>query len=81
MAGAAPALRRPALLLVVLVAWQVFLGAPTVWSRKAVVPTTLHLASGALILATTVVLALRAQRLIGAAPAAARPPLAQPVAP
>jgi cytochrome c oxidase assembly protein subunit 15 len=80
VAGAAPALRRPALLLVVLVAWQVFLGALTVWSRKAVVPTTLHLASGALILATTVVLALRAQRLIGAAPAAARPPLAQPLA-
>jgi heme a synthase len=60
--GAAPALRRPALLLIVLVAWQIFLGALTVWSRKAVIPTTLHLASGALILATTVVLALRMQR-------------------
>ncbi len=72
--GAEPALRRPALLLVALAAFQVFLGALTVWSRRAVVPTTLHLLTGALILVTTVVLALRARRLLApaAAPAAAR---------
>ncbi len=63
-------LRRPALALVALLALQVYLGALTVWSRKAVMPTTLHLLSGALIFATTIVLALRAQRLL--APAAAR---------
>ena len=76
-----PALGRPALLLIVLVAWQIFLGALTVWSRKAVIPTTLHLASGALILATTVVLALRTQRLARPAQrSVARPELTQPAA-
>jgi heme a synthase len=69
--GAGPAMRRPALLLVVLVAWQIYLGAVTVWSAKAVMPTTLHLASGALILATTVVLALRLQRWSASASQAA----------
>lgn len=68
--AAVAALRRPALLLLVLVAFQVFLGALTVWSRKAVVPTTLHLLTGALILVTTLVLALRTRRLL--APALAR---------
>ena len=81
MPAAGPALRRPALLLVVLVAWQIFLGALTVWSLKAVIPTTLHLASGALILATTVVLALRTQRLARPAQrSVARPELTQPAA-
>ena len=65
--GAVAALRRPALLLVVLFAFQVFLGALTVWSRRAVIPTTLHLLTGALILATTVVLALRTRRLLARA--------------
>jgi cytochrome c oxidase assembly protein subunit 15 len=62
--GATAALRRPALLLVVLLAFQVFLGALTVWSRRAVIPTTLHLLTGALILVTTVALALRTRRLL-----------------
>lgn len=57
------ALRRPALLLVALLALQIFLGALTIWSRRAVIPTTLHLLSGALILVTTVVIALRTRRL------------------
>lgn len=61
-------LRRPALALVALLALQVYLGALTVWSRRAIMPTTLHLLSGALIFVTTTVLALRAQRLL--APAA-----------
>ncbi len=68
--GGEAALRRPALLLVVLLALQILLGALTVWSRKAVVPTTLHLLTGASILVTTVVLALRARRLLAGAPAA-----------
>ena len=56
-------LTRPALLLLVLLAWQIFLGAAVIWSRKAVVPTTTHLLSGALLLVTALVLALRARRL------------------
>jgi len=70
--GDKAALRRPALLLVVLVALQILLGALTVWSRKAVFPTTLHLLTGALILVTTVVLALRTRRLLAPERAAAQ---------
>jgi cytochrome c oxidase assembly protein subunit 15 len=62
--GQPPAFRRPALLLVALLALQILLGAMTIWSRRAVVPTTLHLLSGALILVTTVVVALRTRRLL-----------------
>lgn len=56
-------LAAPALLAVVLVALQVSLGALTVWSAKAVLPTTAHVAVGAALLATTFALALRAGRL------------------
>ena len=59
------ALRRPALALLALVAFQIFLGALTIWTRRAVIPTTAHVASGALLLATTVVLTLRAHRALG----------------
>ena len=55
-------LRRPALVALTLVATQVTLGALTIWSRKAVLPTTAHVAVGAAILGTTVLLALRARR-------------------
>lgn len=68
--GDVPLLTRPALILVALLAWQIFLGAAVIWTRKAVVPTTTHLLSGALILATSVGLALRARRQL--APATAR---------
>lgn len=70
--GASEPLRSPALVALALLAAQVFLGALTIWSRRAVVPTTLHVVTGAGILATMVVLALRAQRLVApvAAPAA-----------
>ena len=61
-------LTGPALLLVALLAFQVFLGAAIVWTRKAVMPTTTHVVSGALILATSLVIALRARRLLAAAP-------------
>ncbi len=61
--GASAALRRPALVLVALLAWQIYLGAMIVWTRKAIVPTTTHLLSGALVLATALVIALQARRL------------------
>jgi cytochrome c oxidase assembly protein subunit 15 len=76
--AAEPLLRRPARLLVALVAAQVSLGALTVWSGRAVLPTTLHVAVGAGVLAASVVLALRAWRLLEpAAPALRHPELAR----
>jgi cytochrome c oxidase assembly protein subunit 15 len=62
--GGVPALRRPALALALLLAWQIYLGAAIIWTRRAVVPTTTHVLSGALVLATSLVLALRAGRLL-----------------
>lgn len=56
-------LGRPALGAVVLVAVQVTLGALTVWTQKAVLPTTAHVAIGAALLATTFLVALRAGHL------------------
>ena len=55
---------RPALLLVGLVLLQLTLGALTIWTRRAVLPMTAHVVGGAAILATSVVLMLRATRLI-----------------
>jgi cytochrome c oxidase assembly protein subunit 15 len=80
--GDVGALRRPALLLIALLALQIFLGALTVWSRRAVIPTTLHLLSGALILVTTTIVALRTRRLLApaAAPAPAERALAETAA-
>jgi cytochrome c oxidase assembly protein subunit 15 len=57
-------LLRPAILLAVAVAAQITLGAFTIWTQKAVVITTAHVATGALILGTSLVLALRAYRLL-----------------
>jgi cytochrome c oxidase assembly protein subunit 15 len=59
-------LLRPALLLVGLVLLQLTLGALTIWTRRAVLPMTAHVAVGAAVLATSVVLTLRAARLIAA---------------
>ncbi len=73
--GAEPALTRPALLALVLVTVQVTLGALTIWTQKAVLPTTAHVACGAAILGTLVVLALRSRRA-PAASASVRPILA-----
>ncbi len=70
-------LLRPALIAVWLVLLQVSLGAITIWSRRAVVPTSAHVVTGAAILATAVVLALRAHRLL--APASPRESLALPI--
>jgi cytochrome c oxidase assembly protein subunit 15 len=64
-----PALVRPAVLAAALVTVQLSLGALTIWTRKAVLPTTLHVLVGAALLATMIVLALRAR---SAAPASRR---------
>ena len=55
-------LKIPAGTLVALVALQIALGASIIWSRKAVFPTTAHVAVGAAILATSLVIALRSTR-------------------
>jgi cytochrome c oxidase assembly protein subunit 15 len=60
---------RPALLLGGLVLLQLTLGALTIWTQRAVLPMTAHVAVGAAVLATSVVIALRAARCT-AAPAA-----------
>jgi len=56
-------LGRPALLAATLVIVQIGLGASVIWTRRAVVPTTAHLAVGAALLATCVALTLQATRL------------------
>jgi cytochrome c oxidase assembly protein subunit 15 len=61
-------LLRPALLLAGLVLLQLTLGALTIWTRRAVLQMTAHVAVGAAVLATSVVIALRAVRLTAARP-------------
>ena len=65
--GDEPVLRRPALGLLMLLAIQIALGAATVLGRRAVIPTTSHVAVGAAVLATCLALTLRAWRLERAA--------------
>jgi cytochrome c oxidase assembly protein subunit 15 len=60
-----PRLRRPALALVLLLTLQICLGAITIWTRRAVVPTTAHVAIGAAVLVTSLTVAIRAWRLYG----------------
>jgi len=60
------ALRSPALGLFLLLVVQICLGAITVWSDRAVLPTTSHVALGAAVLATGLTLTLRAYRILGA---------------
>lgn len=67
----------PARLAAVLVLVQIMLGAASVLSRLAVVPTVAHLVNGALLLATLLVVALRAGREAGLASAPAALPDAQ----
>ena len=70
-------LLEPAAVLLALLALQIFLGALAIWSLRAVVPTTAHVATGALLFATAVLLAVRTQRAstvpAGAAIGAERP--------
>ncbi len=60
--GDRPELVRPSWLLVVLVSLQVSLGALVILTGRQPVINTLHVATGATVLGTTVVLALRAWR-------------------
>jgi cytochrome c oxidase assembly protein subunit 15 len=53
---------RPAILLLVLVALQITLGALTVLSQKQFIVNSLHVVNGALVLVTSLVLTLRAHR-------------------
>jgi cytochrome c oxidase assembly protein subunit 15 len=57
-------LRRPAVVLALALAVQIYLGAETVWSSRATIPTTLHVAGGAFTLATSLLLALSARRIL-----------------
>jgi len=57
------ALSRPASALAVLVLAQGTLGGLVVWTSKAVLPNTLHVGTGALLIATSVVLTLASRRL------------------
>jgi cytochrome c oxidase assembly protein subunit 15 len=56
-------LRRPAILLLVLLALQITLGALTVLSHKQFIINSLHVVNGALVLVTSLVLTLRAHRV------------------
>lgn len=58
-------LRRPALALIVLLTAQICLGAITIWSRRAVLPTTSHVAIGAAVLVTSLTITIRSWRLFG----------------
>src|SRR5215813_9044397 len=60
---------RPALALIVLLSIQLTLGAITVWTAKAVLPTTAHVLTGALILGTSFLLSLRAYAMLTRVPA------------
>jgi cytochrome c oxidase assembly protein subunit 15 len=55
---------RPALLLLIAILTQLTLGAFTIWTRKAVLITTAHVATGALLLGTSLVLALRSYQTL-----------------
>jgi cytochrome c oxidase assembly protein subunit 15 len=60
-----PELRRPALALIIFLTAQICLGAITIWSSRAVLPTTTHVAIGAAVLATSLTLTIRSWRLYG----------------
>ena len=67
-------LRRPALALMVLLTAQICLGAITIWSHRAVVPTTSHVAIGAAVLVTSLTITIRASRLYGIGTARVKAP-------
>jgi len=70
-AGRRSDLAWPAAFLLLLLPIQVALGAATVLTQKMVAPTTAHVATGALVLATSLVLALRAHLPTSALPRSA----------
>jgi cytochrome c oxidase assembly protein subunit 15 len=73
-----PALARGAAVLGALVAAQLGLGALTIWSSRAVVPATLHVAGGAATLAASLYVTLHARRLARPHPRLAHAATAQP---
>ncbi len=73
--GNARGLVRPAAVLVALLGWQIFLGALTIWTFRAVTPTTGHVATGALVFAASVLLAVRAHQALAPAEIPAEPAL------
>ncbi|MGB6554657.1 MAG: COX15/CtaA family protein [Candidatus Binataceae bacterium] len=60
-----PELRHPALGLFLLLVMQICLGAITIWSGRAVIPTTSHVLIGAAVLATSLTIAIRAYHVFG----------------
>ncbi len=60
-----PSLRNPAILLLIVLGTQVTLGAYVVWTAKQFIVNSAHVANGALVLGTALVLALRTHRLFG----------------
>jgi cytochrome c oxidase assembly protein subunit 15 len=54
----------PALLLAAALIIQIILAGFTIWTKKAVLPTTAHVATGALLLGTSLVLSLRTYRFL-----------------
>ncbi|MGQ4809304.1 Heme A synthase [Candidatus Entotheonellaceae bacterium PAL068K] len=60
-------LRRPAVGLVSLLLVQLCLGAVTIWTRRAVLPMTAHVAVGAAVLAISFFLTIRVYRLVTSA--------------
>lgn len=69
-AEGATAFVRPAMLLLALLAAQVTLGLFVIWSGRPAIVTTLHVVNGAAVLATTLLLTLRAARSSAHAPPA-----------
>lgn len=59
-----PWLLYPALAMASLLIVQTTLGALTIWTERAVLPTTAHVAVGAALLATSLILTLRSHRLL-----------------
>lgn len=57
-------LLHPALAMLILLIVQIALGAFTIWTGMAVLPTTAHVAGGAALLATSLILTLRSYRLL-----------------
>ena len=76
-----PALTRPAALLLTLLLTQISLGAMTIWSGRAVLPTTAHVAIGAAVLATSLALTIRLRMLPGLASVAEAARVRSPISP
>jgi len=76
-----PELTHPALLLLALLVAQISLGAMTIWSGRAVLPTTAHVAIGAAVLATSLTLTIRVRSLGGLASVVEAARVRSPISP